>query len=176
MGFRRVVTGQREDGTSVFVSDEVLEPVVPPLLGGNEIYQLWGDDRRPSLPADGGRPEHAGFFPPADGYRLHVFTIPPASYVHPEVEDFDAALAETERLTPGMTSAVTDAEGMHATDTIDLLYIVSGEVHLQLDDGASKVLRQGDVIVQNGTNHAWYNRHPTEKAELLLVFLGAPRG
>jgi uncharacterized cupin superfamily protein len=176
MGIRRVVTGQRADGTSVYVSDEVVEPVLPPLLGGNEVFQLWGADTATSLPTDGGEPAHDNFFPPADGYRLHVFTMPPQSFAAPEIQDFDAALAETERLTPGMTGAVTDNSGMHYTDTVDLLYIMSGEVHLELDGGETKILRKGDVIIQNGTNHAWYNRHGTEKAELLLVFIGARRG
>ncbi len=176
MGIRRVVTGQRPDGTSVYVSDEVVEPVLPPLLGGNEVFQLWGSDTATALPTDGAQPAHHGFFPPADGYRVHVFTIPPQSYVAPEIEDFDAALAETERLTPGMTGAVTDNAGMHFTDTIDLLYMMAGEVHLELDGGETKILRKGDLIIQNGTNHAWHNRHPDEKAEILLVFLGARRG
>ena len=39
---------------------------------------------------------------------------------------------------------------MHTTSTIDFEYIVSGEVWLELDDGAAVHLRPGDTVVQNG--------------------------
>ena len=35
--------------------------------------------------------------------------------------------------------------------------VISGEAILVLDD-SEVVLRQGDVVVQRGTNHAWENR------------------
>ena len=47
--------------------------------------------------------------------------------------------------------------GMHTTDTIDFEYIVTGEVWLDLDDGAAVHLRAGDTVVQNGTRHRWRN-------------------
>jgi hypothetical protein len=50
---------------------------------------------------------------------------------------------------------------MHTTDSIDYVMVVSGEVTLDLDDGEQTVLRAGDVVIQNGTRHAWRN-HGTE--------------
>ena len=43
-----------------------------------------------------------------------------------------------------------DNPGMHTTDTIDFEVVLSGEVVLELDDGAETVLRPGDTVVQNG--------------------------
>ena len=40
-----------------------------------------------------------------------------------------------------------DNPGMHTTDTIDFEVVLSGELILELDDGAEKVLRPGDTVV-----------------------------
>jgi hypothetical protein len=48
--------------------------------------------------------------------------------------------------------------GMHISDTVDLDVIVSGEVYVELDDGAEVRLKAGDCVIQNGTRHAWHNR------------------
>jgi quercetin dioxygenase-like cupin family protein len=63
---------------------------------------------------------------------------------------------------------------MHTTDSIDFEYIVSGEVWLELDDGATVHLRAGDTVVQNGTRHAWRNRG-TEPCRVVVFMLGVPR-
>ena len=175
MGVRRVVTGQTPDGKSVFVSDEEVEPVRPPLLGGEDVWEFWGQDERPTLPLSGDGPDFHGFFPPTDGYRMAMFTIPPKSFQAPEIEDFDAALEETERQLPNVTKALTDKEGLHATDSVDFLYILEGKVELELGEGERKQLQAGDCVVQNGTYHAWYNREEDEWAKLLVIFIGASR-
>jgi mannose-6-phosphate isomerase-like protein (cupin superfamily) len=45
---------------------------------------------------------------------------------------------------------------MHATDTIDYLVVISGEVTLVLES-EEVVLRAGDFIVDRGINHGWRN-------------------
>ena len=52
--------------------------------------------------------------------------------------------------------------------------VLSGEVILELDDGAEKVLRAGDTVVQNGTRHRWGNRG-TEPAVVAVFLIGAHR-
>lgn len=47
---------------------------------------------------------------------------------------------------------------MHTTPTVDMSYIISGEVVLELDDNKEVILKEGDAIVQNGTRHRWFNR------------------
>ena len=64
--------------------------------------------------------------------------------------------------------------GMHTTDTIDFEVVLSGEVILELDDGAEKVLRADDTVTQNGTCHRWGNRG-TEPAVVAVFLIGAHR-
>jgi mannose-6-phosphate isomerase-like protein (cupin superfamily) len=45
---------------------------------------------------------------------------------------------------------------MHATDTIDYLIVISGEVVLALETG-EVTLRAGDLIVDRGVIHGWRN-------------------
>ena len=63
---------------------------------------------------------------------------------------------------------------MHTTDTIDFEVVLSGEVILELDDGAQTVLRPGDTVVPNGTRHRWDNRG-AEPAVVALFLIGAHR-
>ena len=76
---------------------------------------------------------------------------------------------------PGMAEHLeTENPGMHTTDTVDYEVVISGEVVLELDDGAEVTLKPGDTVIQNGTRHAWRNR--TEKpAVLVVVLIGAKR-
>jgi mannose-6-phosphate isomerase-like protein (cupin superfamily) len=46
---------------------------------------------------------------------------------------------------------------MHRTKTLDYAVVIEGEVVLVLDD-SEVTLKQGDVVVQRGTDHAWENR------------------
>ncbi|MEG3585963.1 MAG: cupin domain-containing protein, partial [Actinomycetota bacterium] len=63
---------------------------------------------------------------------------------------------------------------MHTTDTVDYEFVISGEVVLELDDGAEVTLKPGDTVVPNGTRHAWRNR-TNEPAVLVVVLIGAKR-
>jgi quercetin dioxygenase-like cupin family protein len=64
---------------------------------------------------------------------------------------------------PGATS------GLHSTETLDYLVVVSGEIALIVGD-REVTLRGGDVVVQNGTPHNWVNRseQPCVMAGVLL--------
>ena len=76
---------------------------------------------------------------------------------------------------PGALAAnEPDAPGMHTTDSIDYVLVVTGEVTLELDDGEQTVLRAGDTVVQNGTRHAWRN-HGTESCTIVGIAIGADR-
>ena len=58
---------------------------------------------------------------------------------------------------------------MHRTETIDYAIILSGEIHMLLDD-VDVHLKEGDIVVQCGTNHAWVNRSsaPCKVAFILI--------
>jgi len=175
MRVRRVVTGQTEGGRSVFVSDEEVEPTTVSLLPGAEFHRIWGADAPVALPTDGAPPAAPSYFPPAAGFRFAFFTLGPDRVTIPEDLDVPAALAELEEKLPGLAGAMEPANpGMHTTDTVDFDLVVSGEVWLELDDGAEVRLTPGDCVVQNGTRHRWHNR-TSEPCVIAVALLGTTR-
>ena len=46
---------------------------------------------------------------------------------------------------------------MHRTESVDYGVVIEGELTLVLDEG-EVALKQGCVVVQRGTSHAWANR------------------
>ena len=61
---------------------------------------------------------------------------------------------------------------MHASETVDVGMVKSGEIWLVLDDDVEVQLRTGDYFVQNGTNHRWENRSDVP-CVLTVVLIGA---
>ncbi|MEV0404365.1 cupin domain-containing protein [Actinoallomurus sp. NPDC050550] len=172
---RRVVTGHDTEGNARVVDDRDVEPITSELMPGYAAYRLWGRDERPTFPDDGSPRRAEAWYPPRDGSRFMINMIPPGELVLPADLDTVAALDELERQMPGAMAAMEpDAPGMHTTDSIDYVLVVSGEVTLELDDGEQTVLRAGDVVIQNGTRHAWRN-HGTEPCTIVGVAVGADR-
>lgn len=175
MDVRRVVTGHDENGKAVFASDEQVSPITLAVMPGTEFHRLWGSDDPQTYPGDGSEPGGHEYFPEVGGFRFGIFTIPPeidADYP----EDMEAASAEVEQKLPGMMAHMEmDNPGMHTTDTTDYEILLSGEVILELDDGAEVRLSAGDTVVQNGTRHRW--RNPGDVPAVLgVVLIGAHRG
>jgi mannose-6-phosphate isomerase-like protein (cupin superfamily) len=159
MKIRRVTTGHDGRGKSIFVSDAEVEGDTFAPLPSLAFHQLWGADVPPSFPDSGAKPVYTEYFPPLGGFRFMTFTVPPmpGSPLSPEARQ--ELLAEYRKKAPGLAEHMEPkSPGMHTTDTIDFEYIISGEVWLELDDGATVHLRSGDTVVQNGTRHAWRNK------------------
>jgi len=55
---------------------------------------------------------------------------------------------------------------------VDYGVVISGRLALELDDGKQVDLEPGDVVIQNGTRHAWRIK---EKCTVLWVITGAER-
>jgi mannose-6-phosphate isomerase-like protein (cupin superfamily) len=174
MDVRRVVTGHDADGKAVFVSDDRVAPVTLALLPGSEFHQLWGADEARHFPDDGSPPPHVTYFPPLGGFRFGFFTVPPDGGTGAPADlDLEAALAEFATELPGLAEHMEPADpGMHTTATIDFEVVVSGQVTLELDDGATVTLGPGDTVVQNGTRHRWSNPGSVP-AVLAAVIIGA---
>ena len=64
-----------------------------------------------------------------------------------------------------------DRPGMHTTQSVDIGVVLDGQLVLELDDG-EVLLGPGDVIVQNGTRHAWRNRSD-RNCTMAFVMIGA---
>jgi len=167
---RRVVTGVDRAGWSVFVSDgEVAAKRLASAPTGG-FFDVWGGDTRPVAPTDGSPPPYTAFFPPVAGWRFMVVVMPPEAAPAVEVDPADL-VAQMERDFPGMAAHMEpEHPGMHTTATVDVGVVLDGEIWLELDDGEIRHLRTGDMVVQNGTRHAWRNRsdRPTTMAFVLI--------
>lgn len=92
-------------------------------------------------------------------------------------EDYGARTVERQPVPRGARICIIDflpgAPGMmHRTDTVDYVVCLSGEIDMELDDGAIVHMGEGDVMVQQGTNHSWIN-NGTETCRLGFVLLDA---
>lgn len=174
MDVRRVVTGHDSNGKAVFASDEMVVPITLAAMPGTEFHRLWGSDGPQTYPDPGAEPQAPAYFPGPGGFRFGLFTIPPERDTdYPE--DMDAAMAEVESKLPGMMAHMEpDDPGMHTTDTTDYEIVLSGQVILELDDGAEVTLSPGDTVVQNGTRHRWRNPG-TEPVVIGVAVVGAHR-
>ena len=60
---------------------------------------------------------------------------------------------------------------MHATATVDYIIVLKGEIWAILDKG-EKLLKQGDILIQRGTNHSWSVR-TRQPCVIAAVLIGA---
>ncbi|PZP91619.1 MAG: hypothetical protein DI587_34635 [Variovorax paradoxus] len=179
MEIRRIVTGHDSSGKSVFSSDAAAPRIhrfahVP----GFETSLIWSTDETTTVPHRGAQDPAqtaASWVPERAGTRLLVVTFPPDSVMG--APDFDPAAAGAEYMQaiPGLAERFEmESPGMHTTDSVDYGMLLAGEIHLELDGGARKRLAPHDVVIQQGTRHAWRNLG-SEPATMLFVLIGAPR-
>lgn len=172
---RRVITGV-VNGKAVFLADG--EPAnLHAYTGwpGHQTSVIWATAPSPTLPVSSDdEPQHGVRVSPKPGEtRLMIVRFPPDSiFADPR---FDGPGYESEAAIhlPGLIDAFEpEGNGMHRTDSIDYDVVLEGEIWLELDDGAETCLRQGDVVVQGGTRHAWRNKSAAD-AVMLFVLVGA---
>ena len=141
MQVRQVVTGHDAKDRAVIVRDEQLDAM--PIPGIGEIVSLWSADEPATYPDAGNNPAAPALFPPVGGIRFVIASYSP---------EFDVVASPP---TPEVHIEDGDEPGKHRTDTTDFGVILSGNVVLELDDGAEVLLSPGDVVVENGTRHRW---------------------
>jgi quercetin dioxygenase-like cupin family protein len=142
---RRVVTGHDSDGTAVFRSDEKFA-VKPVPSGDAAMVTLW---TTATVPADL-NDETDGMLRPA-GTTLNGGSV---------IRICD--------MFPGQQSP------MHRTNSIDYGVVIEGEIELELDNGVTKRLGAGSVIVQRGTIHLWRNPSQTQTCRIVFILIEAP--
>jgi mannose-6-phosphate isomerase-like protein (cupin superfamily) len=147
---RRVVTGHDNSGKSVVLSDGP-PPQRHPMHGpdvGADFFEIWNSTQVvPVLAAVEPEPNERAFtIMPVSGHLLRIIEIYPPNQ--------------------GGKRTV-----MHRTRTVDYVVVIAGEIVLVLDD-SEVTLRQGDVVVQRGTDHAWENRS-SEPARMAFFHIDA---
>jgi quercetin dioxygenase-like cupin family protein len=143
---RRVVTGHDGEGRSVVLSDGA-NPTAVTLPDGTVFHELWSTHGSPApIAATQDEPvdDSGVVVPRAGGTFARFCDIPPGG-----------------------------SSPMHRTETIDVGYVISGEITMLLDDGSETVIGAGGVVVQRGTNHQWFNRSEGETRMLFVLTDGA---
>jgi mannose-6-phosphate isomerase-like protein (cupin superfamily) len=168
---RRVVTGHDAEGRSIVLFDSAA-PNVKGRAQGNASTLLWVTDESPadvSGTADRAARE-IGVPPPRGGTIFRLAEFPPSSGGE-DLLDHATVLRDF-----GIGDDVLPGHPprhplVHRTRTIDYVVVLEGEIHLLLDQAEVR-LSAGDVVVQQGTNHAWFNRGPG-RCRLAMVFIDA---
>lgn len=175
MKIRRVVTGHDESGKSVFVSDEFAPRACAfTSIPGHAMAQIWATDSLPDLRLGHDDPtaSNPSLIPPVGGTSIAIFDFPPDEVMQ-NPTDPAHAFGELAAALPGLIETFEpSAPGMHTTATIDYGIILEGELWLELDNGETRLVKAGDVVIQNGTRHAWRNR-TNHIARALFVMIGA---
>ena len=164
---RRVVTGHR-DGKAIVLFDSAAPNQKLRQASGLVSTLVWVTDGTPadiSGAADRSLRE-IGVPPPANGTIFRVVDFPPEGGARSR----EAILKEM---------GVSDHGGarhaaMHRTRSIDYAIVLEGEIDMLLDE-AEVHLKTGDVLVQQGTNHAWVNRG-TRACRMAFVLIDAKEG
>jgi naringenin degradation protein FdeH len=168
---RRVVTTVDASGKAVVLFDGANPHKIVRPNRSVVSRLLWVTNE---IPADmGGEADRAavaiGIGPPQGGSVFRIVDVPPTSseiealepdYLHRQIGDHAPKKGHSPR-----------HPLMHRTRTIDYAIIMAGEIDMLLDDSEIH-LKAGDVLIQQGTNHAWVNRG-TEPCRIAFVLIDA---
>jgi mannose-6-phosphate isomerase-like protein (cupin superfamily) len=152
---RRVVHGTGRDGRSTVLEDDhASRRLETPAFTIVDIWRFNGLPTR--ISADDGLPEGIELTPPAGSAVFRMCSIAPdEEWSGRSYEESLEAIGHEEE---GGDDDESDlAPGHHRTDTVDVVVVLSGEVHC-VTDTHETLLKQGDVVVQTGNAHAWSNR------------------
>jgi len=172
--FRRVVTGHDENGrATVIMDDEATCILQRPNRPGVTLTNLWQADKSPADMELHEDPVEGPLIlqPPKGGSVFRIVQFDPED---PEVLaklDGQSAFAEM----GAAANIVEDARHpfMHRTDSMDYSVILKGEIYMMMDD-QDYLLKAGDTVVQQGTNHAWSNRG-TEPCLIAFILVDAEK-
>jgi len=157
---RRVVTGHDETGKAIVLFDGA-NPHKNVRPGSGTVSRLlWVADQTPADMT--GAADRAavkiGIAPPDGGCVFRIVDFPPTSDA--EIAKLDISFMQSQIAHEDHGSSKYRPPThpfMHRTRTIDYAVVISGEIDMKLDEEEVH-LKAGDVLVQQGTNHAWINR------------------
>jgi quercetin dioxygenase-like cupin family protein len=148
-GARRVVTGHGQDKAGAVMLDALADNIrVRPNASSTTVWCTEGFPVR--MQSDGPGPDL--------GARAITTGTPPRGTRFMIMD-----------LMPGCEGA------MHRTDTLDYVAVLEGEVEMRLET-STITLRQGEVLVQQGTAHAWLNRSDKPARMAIVLIEAEPLG
>jgi mannose-6-phosphate isomerase-like protein (cupin superfamily) len=171
--YRRVVT-MNVDGKSVVQSDEQMQAYEFKSVPNYEHTLVWVNPSTPNLRNEQRFDRYPeSVVPGPGGTSLHFVTFPPSAVFADPSFDGEAARREALIRLRGLADHFEKEDpAMHKTNTVDYAIVFDGEMWLELDDAKTVHLKRGDVVVQNGTRHAWRNKG-TKPVTMLFVLNGA---
>lgn len=178
--YRVLVTGNNDENKSCFVSSATIQVdnyfVYQPGFSVEVFYRTTADTTVggafKALASDA-----SSILPEVAGTSAMIVTFPPLVTDEEPLEplEFENMMKEVSERLPGLAETFEEEPpGYHLTNTIDYVVLLEGELKLLLDGDESKTLKVGDIIVQNGTRHAWVNDSKSP-ARLLVIMVGAQR-
>lgn len=165
--FRRVVTGHNMEGNSCILFDGITENVrIPSDEPKVAMTDFWYSDECPETNAENVDVANRPIIlqPPKNGSLFRIVELPPdheRTFGNLKAIDADGDTLEQGKRHPAF----------HKTKTLDYIFVLEGEIYCMLDDG-EVCLKQGDVLIQRGTSHAWSNRSKN-RCLLLATMLDA---
>ena len=154
---RRVVTGHDARGRAVVAMDGPAASVLHrPSRPGVALTDLWATSGTPAARTDADPVDRpVVLHPPPGGTVFRIIQFDPED--PGAVAHADGAAAFAAMGAAGTVVAGARHPYMHRTDTVDYAVVLQGSITMLLDEEDVE-LSAGDVIVQNGTSHAWANR------------------
>ena len=166
---RRVVTTHDSTGRAVVLIDDAPAAVVLEKAGGLRLTELWQTHETPARFADTDQARRERRIEPDPaGSVFRVIDYPPDKE---RLKSLDPEAYFASMGVQAADAATRRHPGMHRTKTLDYAIVVSGEIYAVLDEG-EVLLRAGEVLVQQGTNHAWSNRSD-QPARIAFVLIDA---
>ena len=177
---RVVLTRTEEDGSSDF-QELAVAAEAPTDTSGTPVFkvsQLWGTEDGVCEVGAGVNPEQVidPWFPGPGGIRFRFFTFMPDQKREAAAENEAPPLlehAQGEGLSNFVEAFDPDRPGMHISDSVDFVLVLSGEVVMELDRRET-LLRQGDVVIMRGGWHNWRNE-TDQPCTVASVMVGAHR-
>jgi hypothetical protein len=169
---KRVVTGHKND-KSVFV--EIGEPdhvVRAPGMVWREMWATYPDTKVP-LPETYKQDMESNWqsvFPAVGETRVRIVQFDPNTLETTDDPETSGVLSNE---LPGLLEHMeADDPGMHTTDSVDYGILIEGKITLEVDDAETVTLEPGDIVIQNGTRHAWRYH---EKCTIAWILIGVER-
>jgi mannose-6-phosphate isomerase-like protein (cupin superfamily) len=153
---RRIVTGHDAHGKAIALFDRPLK-AKQRSAGSNGMTLLWVTGE---FPVDlGGSQDRAetpvGVPPSSNGTVFRIVDFAPVTAAAPAEPVDHHTILRSMGIDPA-TQGYARHANTHRTRSIDYALVLDGEIDMLLDDSEVHV-KAGDVLVQQGTNHAWVN-------------------
>ena len=177
---RVILTRNESDGTSDYEvlsmkADTPLNDAANPVF---TVSQLWGTPDGIPQVGTGVNPGQVvdPWFPGPGGVRFRFFTFLPERLAEMTKGHEKPPLLESahsEGLSNFTTAFDPDRPGMHISDSVDFVFVMSGEVVMELER-REILVKQGDIVIMRGGYHNWRNE-TDQPCTVASVMVGAHR-